>query len=490
MLSRSPLATVTAFLLILGTSACSVPLAPGYRIVQEFREVRFVPGPPPHIQIAARYTFENSGTTDLEFIDVVFPEEKTYGRKDFRVEVDGRETRLAPLPEQYQPAAPNALRIPFDPVWKRGQKHEFLVTYAFSSPEDSGARITIGEDDFHLGSRGWAPLPQPPKHLLSPYPNRPARMIYTVRVPSDFKVLGGGQFRGRKQSAAESQYRFELRSHDMTPAIAAGRYVASSPEAKSRSAIFWTRQPLQEDPQIAAARIMAAWNVLEQDFGPLDKNIPAPHILESQGLREHVSGERGPSAVSFPGGVLVNSPLLSAGIGSDRFLEPVTHALAHDWFGNQVFFSHYSALGLGEGLPEYATVVVEEAANGDAGRRRRIRAYLREYDQARSGAEETPLGVTSLTDSPAQRRISLAKAPLFFIALEDFCGQGPMRGGLKRIVTLLRGQEIDYDSVRSALERSSGKNLADLFRVWLNEKDLPADFRSRYGQGAAAASSP
>ncbi len=310
-------------------------------------------------------------------------------------------------------------------------------------------------------------------------------MIYTVRVPSDFRVLAGGQPRGSKQSGAEWQYRFELRTQDLTPPIAAGRYVASSPEAKSRAAIFWTHQPLNEDPQIAVARITAVWEVLERDFGPLDKNIRAPHILESDVLREHVSGEAGPSAASFPGGVLVNSRLLSAGIASDRFLEPVTHALAHNWFGNQVFFSRYSALGLGEGLPEYATIVVEEAANGDAGRRRRIGTYLREYDQARTAAEETPLGVTSLTDAPGQRRISLGKAPLFFIALEDLCGEGPVRDGLKRVVTLLRGQEIDYDSLRSALERSSGKNLADLFRVWLNEKDVPADFRSRYAEAAA-----
>ena len=438
------------------------------------------------MQFTDRYTFENSGTTDLEFIDVGFPDEKAYGRRNLHVEVDGQPARLTMLPEEYQPSAPDTLRVTFGHLWKRGEKREFVMEYAFSAPEDSGARITIGQDTFHLGSRGWSPLPQPPKNFLSPYPARPGRTNYTVRVPTDFLVLGGGKPLGRKRSGSETEYRFELRSGDLTAFIVAGRYVASLPEAKTNSAIFWTHQPLKENPQVALEGITSAWDVLEKDFGPIDKNIHAPHIVESAGLQEHVSGETGPSAAAFPGGVLVNSQLLSLGIGSERFLEPVTHALAHNWFGDQVFFSRYSALGLSEGLPEYATIVVEEAREGEQGRRRRVLEYLSEYDAARQSSEESPLGVTILSDSPEQRRIALAKAPLFFIALEDACGEGPMRSGLKRVVTLLRGQEIDYAVLRSALEQSSGKNLAGLFRVWLNEKGIPADFKARYEGGTSA----
>jgi len=95
--------------------------------------------------------------------------------------------------------------------------------------------------------------------------------------------------------------------------------------------------------------------------------------------------------------------------------------------------------------------------------------------------------VTMLTDSLEQRNIALAKAPLFFVALEDACGEEPMRSGLRQMVTLLRGQETSYDALRSALEQSSGKNLARLFRVWLNDKGIPADFRARYGEQAAEA---
>jgi hypothetical protein len=266
----------------------------------------------------------------------------------------------------------------------------------------------------------------------------------------------------------------------LTPFVVAGNYVASSPEHKTETAIFWTFQPLKDDPQPALKRIDAAWDILEKEFGRFDKNIRAPHIVESTGLRNHLTGEPGPAAVAFPGGALVDSEALALGIASDGFLEAVTHALAHDWFGDEVFFAPDAALGMGEGLPEYATIAVEESEKGDPGRRQRIAAYLNEYDAALIHATETPLGVTMMTAPIEQRRIALAKAPLFFVALEDACGEEPVRSGLREMVTLLRGQETSYDALRSALEQSSGKNLAALFRVWLNDKGIPADFRARY----------
>jgi hypothetical protein len=312
-------------------------------------------------------------------------------------------------------------------------------------------------------------------------------MSYTVRAPSDFLVLASGASAGRKQEGTETVHRYKLLQEDLAPFIVAGKYAASSPEHKAQDAIFWTFQPLKEDSGTAIKAVTGAWSILEKDFGPLDKNIHAPHIVESTGLRNHVTGDPGPAAIAFPGGALVDSQALALGTDSEDLLERVTHALAHNWFGDEVSFAPDAALGMGEGLPEYATIVVEESAKGEAGRRQRVARYLHEYDRARSGANESPLGVTMLTDSLEQRSIALAKAPLFFVAIEDACGEEPMRSGLKQMVTLLRGQETSYDALRSALEQSGGKNLAELFRVWLNDRDIPADFRARYdGQAAEA----
>lgn len=467
------------------SAACTVPLAPGYRIEKESREVQFVPGEAPDLRIRAGFTLVNSGTTDLQFIDINLPEERAYGRSGLRVELDGRDVTLSPLPEEYQQELPNALRLAFDPPWSKGKTQRLEIQYSFRSPADSGSRITLSAMAFHLASRGWFPQPQPPKHFLAPYPRRPDKMEYTVRVPDGDAVLAGGTPAGFRHDRGEAILRYHLRASDLPPFIVAGRYVPSTRFLRSGVTIFWTLSPIQGDTSAGGAQIAAAWATLQSDFGPLEKNVVAPHVVESPGLRSHVGRGVVPAAAAFPGGALVNSEALAMGVNSDEFVELVTHALAHNWFGSELYPSPDAGLGLGEGLPEYATIVVEESREGTEGRRKRILRYLDEYDQAvRSGAEK-PLAVTLLTDPEPQRRIGLAKAPLFFAALEDDCGEGPMRQGLAHMVALLRGQEVGYDDLRSALEQSCGKPLGDIFRQWLNAKGIPDEFRQRY-QGKTA----
>jgi hypothetical protein len=477
---RSRPSLFLAAIFILCNSACTVPLTPGYRILKESREVQFASGPPPEVRIRANFTLENSGNSGLKFIDVVFPEAKRFGRTNLRAQVDGREATLSQLPEEYQHDAPNSLRMALDPTWEQKQKRELVIEYKLSSPEDSGVRIALGEASFYLGFRGWFPVLQPPRHILAPFPKRPDKTIVTIRVPQDFLVLARGTPMGRKLQGGDAEHRFLLRKDDLALYVVAGRYKESSSHGKSNAAIFWTVAPLKEDPTPAADRIATGWNVLQTDFGPLDKNIRAPHVVECPELRAHIVGEEGPAAASFPGGAVVNSEALTLGIDSVAFLEKVKHALAHNWFGSELYFSSDAAIGLGEGLPDYATIVIEEASKGSGARRQRISALLGEYDAVLTQGAEKPLGMTTVLDPPEQRRVALAKAPLFFIALEDEYGEAPVRAGLRRLVALLRGQEVGYDDLRAALEESTGKNLAEFFRAWLYGKGISKNFRERY----------
>lgn len=483
---RPLVAGLFALPLLLFASACGVPLAPGYRIVKETREVRFVPGQSAKLEIHSRFTLQNSGMANLPFLDIAFPEEKAFGRKNLSVQLDGRETSLAKLPEEYQPDHPNTLRIVFDSPWTRGQTRELAIEYELSSPEDSGSRIAIGQNDFHLGSRGWAALPQPPSHFLAPYPKRPDKMVYSVRVPSDFVVLARGKIAGRKREGNETEVRFRLRAQDLAPFVVGGHYVETVFHRGPGTVVFWTLHPLKGDSGSTPERIAGAWSTLQSDFGPLDANNRVPHVVECPELGGHIAGESGPAAASFPGGAFVNEEALALGVESDAFVERVTHALAHNWFGDAMYPSGASALAMGEGLPEYATIVIDEARNGAEARRRRISDYLHRYEEAAGQAAETPLGVTMLTDPPGPRDIALAKAPLMYAALEDRCGEAPVRSGLKQLVALLRGQEVGFDDMRSAIEQTCGKDLGEFFRVWLYTKGIPADFRARYESSAAA----
>jgi len=475
---------VLAVLFSLCASACAVPLAPGYRILKQSREVTFVPGPPAELHVRSLYTMENSGTTDLSFLDVDFPPELSFGRTNTHVEIDGRTIEAANLPADEQATRPNALRIALDPAWTRKQKRQLSVEYMLRSPQDSGTRITVGEGSFHLASRGWFPEPLPPKRVLSPYPSSPKVWAFTVRVPQDFAVLASGLPKGTRKAGDQIEHRFVIDSGANTYVVA-GKYSAWPAERKASPISFWTLQPLKGDPSAGAQQIRFVWDTLQKDFGPLDKNVPAPHIVESTELRNRFSDDAAPAAVAFPGGALVNPAALTLGTGSDEFLGVVSRALAREWFGESMFFTEAAEMGMGEGLPEYASIVIDEARHGPDARQKRVADYLRRFDEASKAAAETPLSAITIGDAVGPRRISLAKAPLFFAALEDVCGKDSMHTGLKNLLASQRGREAGYADLRSALEESCSRDLAPMFRLWLNSKGIPPDFRHRY-QGRAA----
>jgi Peptidase family M1 domain len=459
--------------------SCATPVAPGYSILKETYDVRFV-GPPPELQIHVVYKLENVGKGDLTFMDIEFPNERSFGRKDLHVEIDGHAVMPQDLPAEYQPSQPDTLRIPLEGKWSPKQTRSLSIDYTFEAPQNSGSLITLGQSEFHLGSRGWLPDLEAPKHFLATTPSSANLGIFTVRVPSDFVVLARGTRKGSKKGGSETEYRFLLAGDDLTPFVVAGRYVAAPENSRSGSAVFWTLQPGQTDSASAVAQLSSAWNTLQTDFGPIDKNISIPHIVESPELHGHFADDSGPAAVAFPGGAMVNPAALAQGIASDEFLEAVTHALAHNWFGDEIRPTQDASIGLGEGLPEYATIVIEEARNGEAGRRRRIMQYLKRYDDAAGQASETPLGITMLTDPIGPRRIALAKAPLFYIGLEDICGKAEVRKGLAEVVKLRRGKDVDYNDLRSELEQTTNRSLGQMFRTWLNDRGIPPDFRARY----------
>ncbi|MGH9737746.1 MAG: hypothetical protein ACRD4X_04065 [Candidatus Acidiferrales bacterium] len=388
-----------------------------------------------------------------------------------------------PLPSPEHQSQPGVVRVALEKPWTRKENRDLSFEYSLRAPPDSQAYVTIEPDSFHLGVRGWAPQLQPPKYILSTYPSRPPKVSYTVRAPADFAIWAGGARKGRKKDGDDIEYRYEVRGSALGAFTVAGQYAKWPAKDERDSVAFWTARPLTGNTAQSSRQIEAIWKTLTTDFGAFDKNIRAPRIIESAGVRYNVQGEEGPAAVAVPGGALLNPAAFALGIESDRFLRIASEALARNWFDEEVLPSADSTIGIGDGLPEYAEIVTDEAHNGPSARRQRIYEYLRRYDAAVKYADEIPIAATTVESSLPQRRIALAKAPLFYIALEDACGEAPVRAGLAHLVSTMRGQEVDYNLLRSALEESTGRDLGKLFREWLNQKGIPKNFRARYPYG-------
>jgi hypothetical protein len=434
------------------------------------------------LTVRSSYTLENYGNGDLASIDVILPNAKLYGMKALLIKVNSREASPVELSAESATEVATRFRIPFDPAWNQKQRRDLVIEYAFASPEDSGANVALSSTSFHVVSRGWFPRLQPPTHVLSPSPASPKRVAYTVQVPTDFLLQAPGKPAGRTKNGGEVKHRFELRESDPAPFIVAGRYVDSCSNDRGCGVVFWTLEPLDGDRARAEEEIASAWNILQKNFGPLEKGNLVPHIVESPG-QPHMGGDVA-SAVPFFGGVLVNLPTISLGANNEDFLDLVTRALAGNWFGVRIY-SPNSNVGMTEGLSEYAVIVIDKARHGDSARSGRILKLLDEYDSACKGAVEKPLVAVTMRDPVEQRRIALAKAPLFFIALEDTNGEASVREGLAQVVRLLRGQEVGYQDIRAAIENVTNKDLAPIFHVWLYKPGIPAEFREKYQSAGA-----
>ena len=459
-----------------------VSVAPAYRIIRESREVKFVSGQLPELHVLANYALENYGVSVLASIDVIVPNEKRYGLKAMLIKVNGHDVSPAELSADSGAGEATRIRIPFDPAWNPKERRDLTIEYTFVSPEDSGGNIALRSTSFHVVSNDWFPSPQPPSHALSPFPASPTRISYTVQVPSDFLLLTRGKPSGRTKNGGEIKYRFELSASDPAPFIVTGRYVDSCSNRKPCGAAFWTFEPLKTDLAPVEEQIASAWGILQKNFGPLEKSNLVPHVVESPGLRR--AGGDVAAAAPFFGGVLVNPQAISLGVSSADFSDLVTGGLASNWFGIQIYSSN-SAVGITEGLSEYAVIVIDEAHHGDPARRERVSNFLQEYGDALKQAVEKPLIAVTTRDPVEQRRIALAKAPLFFIALEDAYGEEPVRQGLAQVVSLLRGQGVEYQDIRSAIENVTNKDLAPIFRTWLYQPGIPAEFKGKYKSAVA-----
>jgi hypothetical protein len=486
--SRVFLADFVVALILFLAPSCTVPLAPDYQILKQTFEVTFVSGASPQIQVHNVYTLQNSGTAPLNSIDLIFPDEKIYGRADLRVELDGRNFTPQSLPAEYQPGSPGALRLSFDAPWVQKSNRELTIDYRLAST-DSSANFALASENFYLGLQGWLPIFVPPNHILSSAPIRPDKMDYSVRIPSGFVILARGRVAGRKQAATDTSYRFALGKDDLAPYVVAGHYASPATSAKSETAIFWTAQSPPSGTSLAELRFGSAWAILQKNFGQLAKRTSVPYIVESSALRDNGadSAPSAPAFAAFPGGVLINPSVLALGTNHRGFVNSVECNLAKTWFGDAMRPAPVAAIALGQGLPAYAAVVIDESIDGSDARKKDIAQLLNDYDQGRqqqANLAEKAAVATLPADTSDQRRLATAKSALLFIALEDTYGPAPVREGLAQATQILRGKAVTVNDVRAAIEFTTKANLAETFRVWLYNPGIPASFRARYGQAA------
>lgn len=453
---------VVVTLAALLSAACAVPLGPGYTVEKQQLDVRYVPSQPAHLEIRASYTLKNTGNSDLAFIETTLPDEKENGRSNLRVLVDNAEVVAQNAATD---KAPRKGRVPFASPWPQKQKRTIVMEYQLSIPIGTSAPV----EGFYLSTSDWYPVFQPPKGLFSKGGERPEKWDLLVRVPDRFLVHASGNPKGTKRRAGEAEHRFRQSPDDFDPFIVSGRYHEQQVTTHGITVRFWTSESAGfEKAKRLGTYLAETIQAYEQAFGR--------RRSRSQGVWMVEVTPESPSSYTFhlPDGVLF---IRGFWMDEDAFLASANEMLSKGWF--QVD-SEESLIPLWPGLSWYAGFVAAEAHGKKLPQN--VAGLLALHGLARKAVKNlTEDGTADAQLAKAwESQMRSTRSKLFFIALEQKCEKEGLRPALKRLAQSMNGETVGVADLRSALEAETGQDLAEFFRVWLNQPGIPDDFRKKY----------
>ena len=447
--------------------SCAVPLGPGYSIERQRLEVVFVRAPQRRVDVRASWRVKNTGDRPLTSLDVEIPEAKTRGLSQLRIESGGTELRPS------RAASARAVRVVLPEPLAVKAKWEFSVSYSLAGDAAADAGVVVDDRGFVLPPGDWAPAVLPPagQGSFARGGGAPKKWEMTVRVPEGFRVYGSGRVRGEKKEADSIVFRFQQRRESGLPFAAGGAYQETRVATAGGDVILWTLEAMPKEPAEAAAEATARTErFYGAEFGERDAGSRIVRIIECPAKRD---------CWAVPGAALPGREIYTTEFWSSE-TRAVDRQLALSRLDFRVHPEWREEPYPMAALANYAADLAAIARAGGDARHRVVRDLLAEFDRAeKPGPEKAVLNVRLSDGEPARRSAEL-KSELFVFALEDAAGHEALHGALLHLLHSYEGRDWHAADLRSAVEQESGKDLAGVFRAWLAETGIPAEFRSRY----------
>jgi hypothetical protein len=152
----------------------------------------------------------------------------------------------------------------------------------------------------------------------------------------------------------------------------------------------------------------------------------------------------------------------------------VAPSLAASWLGygqNPGFFEQEPPLSA---LPAFAASIGREAAEAADSRAETIRRALQLIPEKPAARE------------PEEPAVVRAKSFLFFYALQDRYGREVFRKAISHMLQARRERGLELSDLIGAFEEETHENVAEFVRLWMKRPGVPAEFRARYKETAAA----
>jgi hypothetical protein len=491
----------TLLLLLVGcilAAGCTASFGPGYVIDKQNIDVRFVPGPPPHIAIKSSYELTNNGTMPLPALELRLPGRRRFKATDLAVKWDGQELSLGESPENSR----NSL-LTFGHAWAISEHHTLEVVMDLQTAEPDESHLAFSSDAFFLPAQGWTAELLPARGIFATGGLPPAKWELAVHVPKGFLVHSSGDKIKTKMRDEELEVRATQRVADIYPYVIAGRYVSKQIGSSRDKIYLWTRQEQvagnARQVSDSLVKILDSYNAefgersvaqapagfLRRRHSP-GKNEPPLWLVECPVIpgcfsEQNSRNERlfGPGNEETAGEMIsLDSVMIDARPGSKRIISGAAPALAASWLGYGQSPGFYEQVAPLSALPAFAAAVGEQTLKGPTSRVEMIRRALAVLPkQPRASQTE-------------DAKVTRAKSFLFFYGLEDRYGKESFRKAIRHMLDARRSGGFDLDDLIAAFDQETHKNTAEFVRLWMKHPGVPADFRAKYENNAADRNAP
>jgi len=151
----------------------------------------------------------------------------------------------------------------------------------------------------------------------------------------------------------------------------------------------------------------------------------------------------------------------------------IAHEIAHQWWGQGVTSARYRDQWLSEGLAQYAAVLYIQSKYGENALADILKKFSR-WTQKKSKWGPITMGSRlCLIDFEAYQAIVYDKTALVLNMLRDLLGDEVFFAGLKEFFAAHVYSAAATGQFRRMMEKVSGRDLSDFFRLWYDSHVLP-----------------
>lgn len=285
----------------------------------------------------------------------------------------------------------------------------------------------------------------------------PARYQVRVEAPRGYLAITSGTRINSEETSESSIITWRTDYPLRALALAAGPYVVSSDPFDDILIEGYFHPRNQE---LAATYLAAVRRYLE-----LYQELFGPYPFEKYAVVENFF----PTGYGFPGWTLLGGSVIRLPFIVETSLG---HEIAHSWWGSGVAVDRARG-NWAEGLTTYVAdhLYKEQLSLADAVEYRRN--ILRDYATLVDAPGDFPLERFSRRDSKASQAIGYGKGAMLFHMLRKEIGEKAFWGGLRTLAAERMNAGADWDDLRHAFERTSGRDLGDFFRQWLEYTGAP-----------------